>query len=557
MSTQRRHRSRLSERDDEGQALIIVLVLSVALILGVTTAVSSAIANLGFSASYGNTSQAQLTAFSGLSQATSAMATAGSISALPCAVLSTNMPLPQTGGGNDSYSVSIAYFSDPAATASMACNGSGNTFGTGSPAGTPASAILTSTGAAAHTTPVVMQEKVSVNAVTSLNSQFDFAMLSSGTVNLTHGLTVTGTSANVYGGAVNQCANNASIDGSVQAAFSVTSNVTIGNACQITGNLYVNGSVTIGNNATVGGNVYAYGGSVTLSNNATVGGSVYASGGSVALQNSATVGGSVYAYGNSSTPGTISIKSSLATAVSGSLFATGAVYDSSPTNVVGTVNQDLLASEMPALPAEPITQLFPQLDPTVASLTNAGYSVIQLGGSSSLPCSDFAAYASPTTASPVAAAYTTPTAIYAPTCTVSLSGTNTFDLSSNMVWVVGGLTNKGNLTVQPTLLPTPPLAGYDLSIVVPTGTSCPSGDLTFKGDTNVFSSSINVLFYTPCSVTLTGVQTLGGQVLAGTSISTKGSFALTYSHAAAETLPGAKGDPTPVITVTSKTVHHG
>ncbi|MHB1712395.1 MAG: hypothetical protein ACYCV7_13515, partial [Acidimicrobiales bacterium] len=156
----------------------------------------------------------------------------------------------------------------------------------------------------------MMQEHVIVKPTPVLLPAFSYAMLSLGTLNLTTGLKVNGShaNANLYGGTVNQCANSSSIDGSVQAASSATSNVTIGNTCTINGNFYVNGSVSIGNSANITGNVYAYGGSVTLKDTATVGGSVYASGGSVDISNSATVGGNVYAYGSSSTPGTIRIK---------------------------------------------------------------------------------------------------------------------------------------------------------------------------------------------------------------------------------------------------------
>jgi|GEM_PF-6257824 len=89
-TNRRRHWSR---RGDGGQALIIVLILSVALITMVTFAVSSSVANFDSSANYANSSQAQLTAYSGLSNATSAM-TGQTIASLPCLVTGT-MPLPR------------------------------------------------------------------------------------------------------------------------------------------------------------------------------------------------------------------------------------------------------------------------------------------------------------------------------------------------------------------------------------------------------------------------------------------------------------------------------
>ena len=234
----RRFRHRRGE-EDNGQALIVVLLIAVALMTSVTFAVSSSVGNLDSSARYANNSQAQLTAQSGLSQATSAMAGL-SIATLPCLGINGQMPLPPTANGNATYSVTIAYYSvDPPPnppTGSLTCNGTGGTtLGTG---GNSKSAILTSTGTiltsagnSPKVTPVVMKESVSVTATAAtLLPAFANALFSPGPVQLTASVQVhqvTGQPVpTVYGGSVSECTDGTIIQGNVYSYsdVNVTSN---------------------------------------------------------------------------------------------------------------------------------------------------------------------------------------------------------------------------------------------------------------------------------------------------------------------------------------------
>jgi hypothetical protein len=539
MSTERRQRwSRRRGRDDHGQALIVVLILSVALITMVTFAVSSGVANLNSSANYSNSSQAQLTAYSGLSNATSAM-TGKAIAVLPCLIAPTNMPLPQTAGGNATYSVTIAYYSDSAATVPLACNGSSNTFGTGTPAGVPVSAILTSTGTSPKTTRVRMKETVSVSPTTQLFPAFAFAMFSPGTVALTSNVAVdqiTGPPAgpypSVYGGTLSECTNGTVLEGNVTSY----SDVNVNSNCTIYGNLYVQGNVSISNTVHIKGNVYAYGGSVSLTSTPTIDGSIYAIAGS-------SGGGTINASTNAVTVG-------------GSLYATGAITNTSKATIAGippiVANDAAIAGW--TMPAQ-VT--FPQLNPTVASLQAAGYNVIQVGNTllGQVSCAVF--FLPTTLVSLVNSLLSTKTAIYAPICTPQTYGLTPFIVSTDMIWVLGGIQTTGTTTFVASPLTALLGTTYDLSIIVPYGTSCKKGgDINFTNTTQ-FDSRINVLLYTPCTADFTVSPSMNGQILAGTGISATNQFTLNFDNLAAFGVPGTTSPLASAVAVQSKTVSSG
>jgi hypothetical protein len=538
MSTKQRQRwSRRRGRDDDGQALIIVLILSVALITMVTFAVSSSIANLNSSGNYANTSQAQLTAYSGLSNATSAMA-GQTIGTLPC-LKAGNMPLPQTAGGNATYSVTIAYFSDNAATVPLACNGSANTFGTGNPAGTPASAILTSTGTSPRTKPVVMQETVSVAATAQLLPAFAFAMFSPATVQLTSNVAVNqmtgpplGPDADVYGGTLSECTDGTFIEHNVISYSAVNVNST----CHIHGNLYVQGDVSISNTVQIDGNVYDYGGSVSLTS-------------------TPTILGSIYAHAVSGVGGTINANTNAVT-VGGSLYATGSITNTTKATIGGSIVPNDTNPAFTAL-AMPAQVPFPQLNPTPATLSAAGYNVIQVGNTllGQVSCAVF--FLPTTLVSLVNSLLSTKTAIYAPTCTPQTYGLTPFIVSTDMIWVLGGIQTTGTTTFVAS--PLTLLAGttYNLSIIVPYGTSCKKGgDINFTNNTE-FDPRINVLLYTPCNAVFTVNPSMNGQILARTGISATNQFALNFDNLAAFDVPGASYPLAPVVTVLCKTVSSG
>jgi hypothetical protein len=522
-----------SSSDESGFVLVFVLILSVALFTMLTFAVTSSVGNLDNSANYSNSAQAQNSAMAGLSIATDQMTTAGLVANLPCSIAPTSMLVPKVSNTSDTYSVSIAY-----------SDFGGAHFDGDHRRGTP------------RVKTVVMQETMVIDATSTLLGAFTYAIFSHKTLTLQNGLTINSPSScigpggssvpapcgNLYGGALNNCQNSSFIDGSVQVADSMTASLTIGNKCEIKGDLYVNGSVTLNNTAQVDGSIHAYGGNVTLNQSSSVGGSIYATavagvGGTINIDtnytSTPTVGGSLYA----------------ATTVTATIA--GIVQDVINLlpllGVSGSVNFPVPSDSMPAVPQ---SQTFPQLNPTAASLAaskgDAGgdlYTVIPIGGSATTCSTLFQAAAQAT--------YSTPTAIYAPTCVVSLNGSNTFNLGSNEIWVVGGFSEGGGLTVQATGSTGP----FDLSVVVPIGGACPAGDIGLKG--NSFAVSIKVLLYTPCDVSFTGDQTMDGQILAGGTIGSTGNLTLGFDQSALAYLPGTQGAPVLTLLVTSKTVTNG
>lgn len=540
MSTKHRQRwSRRRGRDDDGQALIIVLILSLALITMVTFAVSSGVANLNSSANYANSSQAQLTAYSGLSNATSAMA-GKTVANLPC-LIAGNMPLPQTAGGNSTYSVTIAYYD--ATGTYLACNVAGPplTFGTGSPPGVPVSAILTSTGTSPKTTPVVMTETMSIAATAQLLPAFYFALFSPSTVRMTQSVHVTQMKSgppepgivypepgSVYGDWF-ALVNTTFIQGN----FTSYSSEHFTSSVNISGNLYVQGDVQFDKSSTITGNVYAIGGSVTF-------------------KSTAIIGGSIYAIANGRVGGTIDAGSQVVT-VGGDLDATGSITTSSNTTIAGSINPNDTNPAFTAL-VMPDQVYFPQLIPTVASLQAAGYTVIQVPSSSCTTFFSAAVFYSFLTG----LLSSTNTAIYAPTCTLQ-PFMPLVPVNTNMLWVLGGIQAISDVTFTSFGLPLfPSTATYDLSIIVPYGTLCkPSGDITFIKSLSV-DPRINFLFYTPCNVRFTNVlATMNGQVLADQGITSVNDLNLNFDNLAGFMVPGATGDPVAIVTVESKTVSSG
>ena len=543
----RRRRRRGPE--DDGQALIVVLLISVALITSVTFAVTSSLSNLDSSARYANASQAQLTAQSGLSQGTSAMAAATTIGGLPCVIGPSNMSLPQIAGGNATYGVQINYYSDdpPTPGAQLTCTGSGNTFSnTSYPATSPASAILISTGSSPRTTSVVMQETVSIKDQNQLLPAFNFAMFSPGSVALTSNVQVDrvtgpppGPIPSVYGGSVSECTNGTVIQGPVLSYSSINVN----SSCTIDGDLEVKGNIAISNTVHITGSVYAYGGSVSLTSTPTIDGSVYAINGS---------------------SGTINANTNPVT-VGGGLFATGAISNISKATIGGTLGGILGSSVNPNDAAiagwvMPAQVPFPQLNPTPATLSADGYNVIQVPNLlEGLTCATF--FLPTTLVSLVDSLVSTKTAIYAPTCSVQTWGLgilSPFLFSTNMVWVLNGFQTTGTTIFAPN--PLEELLGtktFDLSIIVPYGTSCKKGGtIGFTNDTE-FDPRINVLLYTPCTADFTVNPTMNGQILAGKSITGTNQFKLNFDNLAGFDVPGATFPAAPVVTVRSKTVSSG
>jgi Tfp pilus assembly protein PilX len=570
---------RTDSSEESGFALVFVMLLSVVLMTMLIFAVSSSVGNLNTAANFSNVNQAQNTAMSGLSDATNKMATALAVTGLPCSASSAVDPpllLPTVQNTSATYNVSITY---TAAGSSDPC-----TPGSG-PSTTPDAAILVSTGTTAAGTPqvktVVMREAMTIAATPgSLTAPFTYAMFSSQTLNIEAGLNVNSPStcigpngvvepspcANTYGNVVNNCQGNSLIQGSVQVGTALVATLTIGNQCEVKGDIFVAGNVILKNGATVDGSIHAYGGDVTLEDSSSVGGSIYAStiagpgGGTINIDPNPINQLFCLLLGCDSVDGSLYAANTVTSVIGG---VTQTIHNLLPlVQVAGTVNVGYPSGSMPAAPT---TQTIPQLNPTALTLSlTAGdsatptphdYTVICIGGTNAPGCSSFQPSCS-TFQATVTAAFpaTQPTAIFAPTCVVTTSGNSTFTLGSNEIWVVGGFSNGGGLTVQASV------SGqtHDLGVVVSASLSlCPLADISLNGNTSIFAASVKIALFTPCNVNINGDQTIYGQMLAGENITTKGNVTLNYDQSGSKYLPGAYGSPTPTPTVTGKTVTNG
>jgi hypothetical protein len=380
-----------------------------------------------------------------------------------------------------------------------------------------------------------MKETVSITATNQLLGAFNFALFSPGTVQLTSNVRVdqvTGQpTPSIYGGTVSQCTNGTHIEGNVTSysPVSITTN------CTIYGDLIVEGNVSISNNVVIKGSVYAYGGSVSLTSTPTIDGSIYAINGS---------------------SGTINANTDAVT-VEGNLYATGSIINTSKAIIGGTAFPGDTAIANWVIPAQ---VPFPQLSPTPTTLSAAGYNVIQVGNTllGQVSCAVF--FLPTTFVSLVDSLLSTKTAIYAPTCTPQTWGLGTatpFVVSTNMIWVLGGIQTTGTTDFVASPLTASSGTTYNLSIIVPYGTSCKKGgDINFTNDTE-FDPRINVLLYTPCNAVFTVSPSMNGQVLALEGVSATNQFTLNFNDLAAMDVPGTSFPSAPVVTVQSKVVSSG
>ena len=127
-----------------------------------------------------------------------------------------------------------------------------------------------------------------------------------------------------------------------------------------------------------------------------------------------------------------------------------------------------------------------------------------------------------------------------------------------MIWVLGGFQTTGTTDFIPN-----PLAElfttttFDLSIVVPYGTTCKKGgDIDFT-NTTIFDPRINVLLYTPCTANFSVSPSMNGQILAGTAINATDNFILNFDDLAGFDVPGTSFPASPVVNVESKSVSNG
>jgi hypothetical protein len=316
-----------------------------------------------------------------------------------------------------------------------------------------------------------------------------------------------------------------------------TSGLSFSNSCVINQNLYSISSITTSNNVNVGGNIYAYGsGGITLNNNTIIGGNAYASAGSITVESPAQITGSATA--------------------SGSIY-----YNTGSQSWYGSIKGSVTYNAQPSafttpMPTEPT---FPALtDPTKAQwqaseytnyilITSAGESVNGGALNTAEGCSNYfnSQYLAANNYSASASQFnldvnnaTTPTVIDASACSApnlyGPGGVSTFTLHTDVAVVLSGLQTSGTNTFTSSSS-----TSHNLSFIVP---SPGTGGINLANNTT-FSSSLNVFMYTEGTFQGENSSTLNGQVLAGTYVQGSNGFALSFSSAAATTIPGTTTIP--------------
>ena len=137
-------------RDDDGQMIVLVLLVSVMLITSLAVALTLSKSGLNLATRLATSLQGKMAAQTGLATELTLMRDVSSSSSLPCSLTGS---LGVT-GATSSYSVAVDY---SAGGTPLTCSGAGSTLG-GSTA--PTNASLTSIGKANHGSRAVMREDV-------------------------------------------------------------------------------------------------------------------------------------------------------------------------------------------------------------------------------------------------------------------------------------------------------------------------------------------------------------------------------------------------------------
>ena len=379
-----------------------------------------------------------------------------------------------TGPTQSSYSVTVAYYDSTGAA--LTC-----TAGSG-PSGTPASALLTSTGTtnANNYGDRLMHAFVKLSPITA--GGFDKAIFANSFLTFNNNTTIQGT-----GG------NNA--------------------------DLYTNSTYTCTNNQMIYGNVYTQG-DISGSNTCSAAGDWWAKG-KVSASGNGSIGGNVYAAGDTSgSPGTVSMGN---TTVAGNAIAKGTI---SPTpcgpgkKIAGTCSAH-------GTPGDPPFEAFPVLDWNATPWTGAGYTVVDDRGNCNKLYTDLGSMA----------ASTTPT-VFLADCQVNWGKQNTWTFNTNVaVWSSAGMDTSNAVTIQSASATT-----HNFYMIVPHdayGTSTPitcgsfpdgAGNIAFKNQTTIGSASrpLDNFIYTPCGVSFTNNQTNVGQIYGGGTVVVTNNFSMTF-----------------------------
>jgi len=371
----------------------------------------------------------------------------------------------------------------------------------------------------------------------------------SASATIANGLGANGQQADVVVGDGTDCTNGNSIGGNLYSYG--TTGLSFNSSCSIGKGLYANSSIYLTNSVQVGGSVTSYGtGGISMDSSPTIGGNMTSTQGSISMSGTPTISGNAYAYGTITYNG----QNVSAGAAGSNTYIKG---------LVSVPNTSFASSTMPTEPTFPVIS-----DPTQAQWATSGYTNYVLVGANgttvngvplTLPsiytgtapvavtCSNFFAVnynvngvsgASASEFEIIVNGATTPTVIDASACSnpsvYPLNGSQTYPLQTNVALVVNGIqfNNTNTFTSSSS-------TSHDMSIIVP---APDTGQIYFTNNTS-FSSTLSTLLYTEGTFSANSTPSINGQILAGTSNNTStvtitNSFALTFSNAAASTIPG-------------------
>ena len=267
--------------------------------------------------------------------------------------------------------------------------------------------------------------------------------------------------------------------GSNNANVYTNGSISCGNGFSVQGSVSMIGTFTGTNNCAVNGDIVA-GGNVSLSNNTSVTGSVYAGGvpcgspaATISMANNAVVDQSAYACGAITTTGSAKVLHVVAA-------------NESPLPSAGTVHNQSLPS-----------WTNPATDPTAKSAWQAaGYSFENEGSKCSNVYTDITSATSPLVVT-TSCALSWSSAVTLQT-NVAVFSTAGFSMTNRTSWASNSSTTRL------------------LYVIVPSPETCSGGQpgITLANNTS-FAASVNVLFYTPCTVQISNNDAGYGQIYAG------------------------------------------
>jgi Tfp pilus assembly protein PilX len=409
-------------------------------------------------------------------------------SALPCGTnaLSQNFgTVPEA----SSFAASVTYYDTyPPTDNALSCSSA-------HAGGTLAAAQIISTGSDG---PVAQYMEALVKlSVTDTGPVFDQALFSNATMTGSNSGTIdghTGNDANLYVNGSVVCGNGFSVQGSVVDTGTFSGS----NTCSVTGNLTSVGNISLQNSTVIGGNATSTGHS---------GCGTGSTQGNISMSNSATVDQSAYSYC------TISLSNN------------ATVVHSQVPNDTTLTNPPV--ETFPVVP-EPVNG-----SATATAWSAAGYTN-QITDNVCTPSGVYTDIANMASA-------TAPTVIIT-SCALTWANSSSLSLNQNLaIFSTGGFAMQNSTAWQSTTTATHLLYLMVPSTVGGTNTTCNSGTgqpgITLQNSTT-FASSVDVMLYTPCTISISNGTTGYGQVYGGV-VNTKNSY--TAHYVPLPTVPGASG----------------